>query len=323
MPSTPKHSRESRRVELWRPAPHHAERPGVHLDETDETRALRDLDELVREVRHAVDVDGPRDGGNEDLDAVHRQRLERREKCVEQLALLLRERGVKVVGDHLLLRAVAQTPGKRLRIPERRRRIGERARVFVDPEREHGCLEQGYGDLPLGKNADKRRRQGAVIAQDDLLESLPGRTLALVMIEEDDVDPGSLRDSLQLAEPGGIRGLHDDQPIDRLQIEAARLHQIELLGMEPRKVADVAVERPGQRNHGPRIEPPACDHRGKGVEVGIRMSRDDVHEPSVGAGFDQAIPVWGPTGFLPSARPEAPDLSRPRNRPQGRRPYPF
>ncbi len=48
------------RVDPVRSAPHDDEDPLVHLDEEDERPGIREIDDLVREVRYPVDVLRPR-----------------------------------------------------------------------------------------------------------------------------------------------------------------------------------------------------------------------------------------------------------------------
>ena len=71
------------------------------------------------------------------------------------------------VASQLLSRAVAQAPGERVGVALRRGRIGERAGVLVDAERERGRLERRRLELALGEDADERRRQRAVLREHD------------------------------------------------------------------------------------------------------------------------------------------------------------
>ena len=62
--------------------------------------------------------------------------LQRVDERVEQLALVGGEWRVEVAFEQLLARTVPQAPREGIRIPLRRRRVGQRARVLVDAQRE-------------------------------------------------------------------------------------------------------------------------------------------------------------------------------------------
>ena len=68
MPPPPR-PRRARRVELRSAAAGDREDAIVHLDEHDERAAVGQVDDLVRQVRDALDVVGPGDGRDEQLDA--------------------------------------------------------------------------------------------------------------------------------------------------------------------------------------------------------------------------------------------------------------
>ncbi len=182
-------------VELLRAAADDAEHPAVHLDEQHERLRVGQVDDLVREVRDPVDVARPGDGRDEHLDPGHLVRLERVEQRAEQLALVAGQRRVQELGEQLLARPVAQAPRERLGVALRRRRIGERAGVLVDPERERRRLERRHGELALGEHADERGRQRAVIREEGVLLARPLRRLARVVVEDDLLDLGIERDA--------------------------------------------------------------------------------------------------------------------------------
>ena len=215
MPAAAQHRGDRGRVELGQARAHDAEDAAVHLHEADEGQRVGEIDDLVRQVGDAVDVGRPRDGRHEHLEAGDRVRLERRDEGVEQGTLLLRERRAKVLGDDLLARAVAQAPGERLGVADAHAGIGERPRVLVDAERENRRLEGRDGELPLGQDPHHRRRQGAVLREDEVLGLHPVRRLAGMVVEDDDLDGRIAGDALELAQALRVHGLDDDQPPDR------------------------------------------------------------------------------------------------------------
>jgi hypothetical protein len=79
---------ERRSVELLRAAADDGEHAAVHLDEHGERAAVGEVDELVREVRDAVDVLGPRTARDEHLDASTRTVSQRLEQRVQERPLL-------------------------------------------------------------------------------------------------------------------------------------------------------------------------------------------------------------------------------------------
>ena len=145
------------RVDPLRSASHDGEHALVHLDEDDERPGIREIDDLVREVRHPVDVLRPSDGGEQHVVAVRLDRLERVEQVLQETALRRRERRMQVVVHEILARAVPEAPRQRVDVALRRSRVGERASVLVDPERERGGLQHSWGDLTLGEDPDERR----------------------------------------------------------------------------------------------------------------------------------------------------------------------
>ncbi len=76
VPSSAERLRGGRGVDLGCPAPCHAHDAAVHLDEAHERPAVREIDELVREHRHTLDVGGPRERRDQHLDPAGRHRLE-------------------------------------------------------------------------------------------------------------------------------------------------------------------------------------------------------------------------------------------------------
>ncbi len=251
---------ERRGVELGHAGARDAEDPLPHLHERDEAARIGEVDELVDEVRDPVDVLGPGDRGDEHLEAAGVVRLDPGDERLEERALLRPQGRVQVLGDHVLARAVAQAPAERVGVALGHRRIRERARVLVDAEREHGRLERGRLDLALGEDPDERGRERAVLREDEVLLAQPVGPLGLVVIEDDHLDAGPQRDLLELTQALGVDGLDDDQALDRLVVDRSRVGDLELVGMQPEELADVAVHRPGQRGDRARIEAP-CGER--------------------------------------------------------------
>ena len=97
----------------------------VHLDEHDECPRVSEIDDLVREIRDAVHVLGPADGGEQDLFSLGVDGLEVVLERVEQVALGSGERSVQIRGDEILPGAVAQAPGERIGVALRARGIRE------------------------------------------------------------------------------------------------------------------------------------------------------------------------------------------------------
>ena len=204
-------------------------------------------------------------------------RLERRDQRVEQRALLLRERRAQVLRDHVLAGAVAQAPGERLGVADADARVAERAGVLVDPEREDGRLERRDRDLPLGQDPDHRRRQRAVLREDEVLGLHPVGRLAGVVVEDDDLDGGVARDPLELAQALRVHGLDDDQPPDRVQVDPARLER----ARARRRAGGRTPARSGSGSRRARsrarVEPARGEHAAERVEVRVRVGDDDVH----------------------------------------------
>ncbi len=155
-------SRDGGRVERLRTTPNDDEHALVHLDEQHERTRVREVDDLVREVRHAVDVLGPLQRSDEDLLAVRDDRLQALHQGLEQLPLTRSERRVQVLVHELLARAVADAPRQGVDVALRRRRVRQRARVLVDAESERRRLERRRLQLALRDDADERRRERAV-----------------------------------------------------------------------------------------------------------------------------------------------------------------
>ena len=264
-------------VQLGDARPHDAEDALVHLDEANQSARVGQVDELVREVGDPVHVVGPGDRRDEHVEALHVMGLEAREQRVEQRALRLPQRRVQVLGHHVLTRPVAHAPGERLGVAHADARVAERPSVLVDTEGEDSRLERSRLDLPLGENADHRRRERPVLGDDEVLRREPVRPLATVVVEDDDLDTGAANHLLELAQTLGMDRLDDHEPRDRLEVEPARLGDVELLRVQTVEVAHVLVERPRERDDRARIEPPRREHGREGVEVGVRVAGDDFH----------------------------------------------
>ena len=277
MPAAAERPRDGGGVELRNARAADAEDPPVHLDEADERLGIREVDDLVREVRDSVDVRRPGDRRDEDLQPADGVALERCDERVEERALLLGERRAQVLRDHVLARPVAQAPGQRLGVPERDPGIAERARVLVDPEGEDGRLERRHLQLALGEDPDHRRRQRAVVGEHEVLGLDPLRRLAGMVVEDDHLDPGIAGDPLELAEALRLHRLDDDQPADRVEVEPPGLRDLELVRVQAVELAHVTVERAGERDDRARIEPPRGQHGRERVEVRVRVGDDDVH----------------------------------------------
>ncbi len=262
-------------VELGRAAAHDGEDPPVHLDEDDEGTAVGEVDDLVCEIRDAVDVIRPGHRRDEHLDPAGRVCLCCVDQRVQQGALVVAERGVQERGDQLLPRAVAQAPGERVRVALCRRRIRQRAGVLVDSEGEGGGFDRRHRQLPLGQHADQRRRQRAFLGDDRSRGIRPLRELAGVVVEDDLLNARIERDLLELTEARGADRLDDDQAPDRGAVEAGGLDDLELVGVQAVEVADVAVEGTGQRNDRVGVEAACGEHRRERVEVGVRVGGDD------------------------------------------------
>jgi hypothetical protein len=276
MASAAEHAREHGRVELGCPAADDGEDTVVHLHEQHERPAVGEVDELVREVRDPVDVGRPLERRDEHFDAGRLDGLEAVEQRVQQLALGLAERRVQVARDQVLTGAVTQAPAERLRVTLRRARVGQRPGVLVDPERKGGRLDAAHGKLALGEDADERGRKRAVLGDHHGIGRDPLRELATrVVVEDHLLDRGVEGNALELAEPRGVNRLDDDQAADRLQLEPRRVDELELLGVEPRELSHVAVERPREADDRVRVEPARREERPERVEVGVPVRRDD------------------------------------------------
>ena len=98
------------RVDPLGSAPHDDEHALVHLDEEDECPRIGEIDDLVREVRHTVDVLRPADGCEQHVAVGRLDRLERVEQVLQETTLRWRERRVQVVVHQILARAVPEAP---------------------------------------------------------------------------------------------------------------------------------------------------------------------------------------------------------------------
>ena len=171
-------------------------------------------------------------------------------------------------------------------------RVAERAGVLVDAEREDCRLERRDVDLPLGQDRHHRRRERAVLREDEVLRLHPVGRLAGVVVEDDDLDLGVARDLLELAQALRCDGLDHDQPPDRRGVDAAGLGELELVGVQPVELPHVPVQRAGQRDRRARVQPPGGEHGPERVEVRVRVGDDDVHGTKVSPALHQP-PLWG------------------------------
>ena len=89
-----------------------------------------------------------------------------------------------------------------------------------------------------------------------------------------------------------MRGLHDDEALDLGGVDPPRLRHVELLRVQAVEVADVAVQRPGERDDGIRIEPPRGQHGRERVEIGVPVGDDDLHSKKVRPDLRQPPSWW-------------------------------
>ena len=112
---------------------------------------------------------------------------------------------MQVFVDEVLARPVPEAPREGVDVALRRGRVGERARILVDAERERRRLERGRRQLPLGENPRQRRRQRAIRRQHRRLGREPVREfLVAVVVEEHLLDRRVECDLLELAEPRAL-----------------------------------------------------------------------------------------------------------------------
>ena len=81
MASAAERGRDGRRVERVGATANDDEHALVHLDEQHECAGVRQVDDLVREMRDAVDVLGPLQRGDEDFLPVRRDGSSRSSRC--------------------------------------------------------------------------------------------------------------------------------------------------------------------------------------------------------------------------------------------------
>ena len=96
-----------------------------------------------------------------------------------------------------------------------------------------------------------------------------------MVVEDDLLDLRIERDRLELAEPGRVSRLDDDQAADRAEVEPGRLYEAELVRVQAVELAHVPVERTGQAADRLGIQATRGEHRREGVEVGVPVGRDD------------------------------------------------
>ena len=142
-------------------------------------------------------------------------------------------------------------------------------------------LERRRVDLALGEDPDEGRRERRVLREHQVLALDPVGLVVLVVIEGDDLDPGTPGHVGELAEPVGVHGLDHDEPGDRVGIDPPGVGHVELVRVQPVEVADVPVQRAGERDDRAREQAARGQHRGERVEVGVRVRGDDVHELKV------------------------------------------
>ena len=88
MPSSAESGRDCGGVDGVGAASHHDEDPLVHLDEQHESASVREIDDLVSEIRDAVDVLRPGQRRDEHLLSVRRDGLEPLHQRIEERPLL-------------------------------------------------------------------------------------------------------------------------------------------------------------------------------------------------------------------------------------------
>jgi len=249
----------------------------IHLDEHDERAGIREVDDLVSEVRDALHILRPVDCRKQDLLSPGVDRLEHVHQPVQQIALGGCERRVQVGGNEILARAVAKAPREGVGIALGARRIRERARVLMYSECERRCLKCGREDLALGEDPDERRRQRSVCGSHSGLLVYPFREPSLTVMVEQRFFHGRIeRDRLELAEPRSGGRLDHDQPSDGVEFEPPRLrYRPELVRVQAVEVADIAIERT-DCDDSTGVQKACSEHRRERVEVRVPVGGDDL-----------------------------------------------
>ena len=177
VPPAAEGARDACRVDVVHTASRDDEHAPVHLHEKDEPLRVREVHDLVREVRNPLDVPGHRRAASRISSPPASTGSSASSRCWRRSRSSSWSGDVEVRGDEVLPRAVPHAPGEGVHVALGRRRVRERARVLVDPERERRRLEWRRRDLALREDPDERRRQRAVRREHGGLRVHPVREL--------------------------------------------------------------------------------------------------------------------------------------------------
>ncbi len=235
---------------------------------------LSDLMRQIRDVRHVMRSCHGRDHhGN----AVNLIAFCRSDEVVQDRDLVDRKFPREEIGYYVQMGALRDQIGSGQGVPLGGRDKGERTGLFIDAKRQDRGFCRCDRDLLLLQKLHHDRGGGADFLHD--LDVAPDIALCRGMVIKD--QHGNARPAEhpgKLAEPGWISVINDDELRYIFDIDVPE--PFGLYGVErglQEKVTHVLFLRSREHDRGLRIELLCRDHGGKGVEISVRMTGDDVH----------------------------------------------
>ena len=243
---------------------------------------------LVGQRRKVGDEMGRGNGGDNDLHAVNVVPFRRSRELGQHTDLLGSKIARDEIGNDVQVRPLADEIGCGQSVPLGGRMEGKRAGLLIDAESEDRGLEGRYSYVPFPKEFDHERRRGADLLDHFDLSAYVAFRWGMMVIEVDR-DAGTAKSAFELSQAAGIAVINDDQPGDLLHIDVPESFGLDgVSGRFDKEVPHALFLGAGEDQLGAGVKLLRRHHGGQGVEIGIRMTGNDLHSSNSECGVRSA-----------------------------------
>ena len=249
----------------------------LHERQREDDLEVLHLDHLLHQEGEVGDVGLPRDAGHDDLDPVDVQAVGGLDEVVQQGDLLRVELARDEVGDHVQVRALREQEGPCEEIPLGGGREGEGAGVLVEPQAHDGGLVRAQRDSPAADLVDQdgHRRPGRRARLQLPADVAVARRVVVVDV---DLHPGAADQAGEPADPAGLAGVHEHQPLHALQLDGLDLGHVEQVDQRADEEGpQVLLLGAGEDHACIGVELLGGQERGEGVEIRVDVGGDHRH----------------------------------------------
>ena len=178
---------------------------------------------------------------------------------------------VEEVGSDLQAAAALQQESSRVQIARCGARIGQRAGVLVDAQKQQGGLNGIQHAIAFLQALHKQGRSGANLFRSKgpvCWETITGRVV---------VDHPDLRVCPHALDADQRLGVHQGDRLDLGGRQVARIDERQLNTVKGDEGAHVAVHAPRRDGDGALVDQVSSEQGGYGVKIGLFVGQDDAH----------------------------------------------